>query len=115
MGWKTRAPELYAPVFCGQNHSGHGAASESAEVGFTLNALTKIPVFADVPLIYEPNACFSSSEVRSRGRCQATLVEWSGSPDIVVLGHLVKPSIFSLVEETDVLLLTLTIWGAIAG
>ena len=118
MGWKTRAPELYAPIFCGQHHSERAAGPEPAEVGFTLTPLriiTKIPVLADVLLIYEPNAPYSSSEVRSRGRCQAMLVEWSGSPDIVVLGHLVKLSIFSLVEEPDEVLLPLTVWGAIAG
>ena len=65
------------------------------------------PIFADALLIYEPKlkmVGFGTSEVRSRSRCQAEPVEWSGSPGIVVLVHLVKLSIFSLVEEQDELL-----------
>ena len=109
LGWKTWALELYPPVFCGQRRSEYAAAPEPTEVEFTLMPLAFIerPLVADALLICEPKMKiegFNSSKVRSRSKCQAMRVKWSGSPGIIVLVYLVKLSIFSLVEEPDELL-----------
>ena len=67
----------------------------------------KTPLGAEALLICEPKmkpVVFSSSEVGFRSKCQAVRVKWSGSPGIIVLVHLVKLSVFSLVEEPDDLL-----------